>query len=301
MGAPPNEEQLANMMSDPATAQALNEALDNPVFLDHLINSNPLLRNMPNAREMFRSPLLRSMISNPDYIRQAMRMQRQFRGGGDAGGFPAPGATDTTPADAPASNAAGANANAQGAGQLPPFSPFAMPPQGGMDPFGLFNPAMFAQAGQPGAAQGGSPYANPFAALFAPPGAPAAGTAASPTPAAGAGGDAQRSAEGATPAAGGAAGGAPTAQQPPAGLFPPAFFDPAAMTPERLNELMQLMGGQPLSPPPVADNRPPEERYADQLRQLNDMGFFDFDRNVAALRRSGGSVQGAIEHLLGGG
>ena len=45
----------------------------------------------------------------------------------------------------------------------------------------------------------------------------------------------------------------------------------------------------------------PEERYADQLRQLNDMGFFDFDRNVAALRRSGGSVQGAIEHLLGGG
>jgi len=48
------------------------------------------------------------------------------------------------------------------------------------------------------------------------------------------------------------------------------------------------------------DNRPPEERYADQLRQLNDMGFYDFDRNVAALRRSGGSVQGAINELLGG-
>ncbi len=32
---------------------------------------------------------------------------------------------------------------------------------------------------------------------------------------------------------------------------------------------------------------PPEERYAEQLRQLNDMGFYDFDRNVAALRRSG--------------
>lgn len=48
------------------------------------------------------------------------------------------------------------------------------------------------------------------------------------------------------------------------------------------------------------DNRPPEERYAEQLRQLNDMGFYDFDRNVAALRRSGGSVQGAINELLGG-
>lgn len=47
-----------------------------------------------------------------------------------------------------------------------------------------------------------------------------------------------------------------------------------------------------------ADNRPPEERYENQLRQLNDMGFFDFDRNVEALRRTGGSVQGAIEYLL---
>ena len=47
-----------------------------------------------------------------------------------------------------------------------------------------------------------------------------------------------------------------------------------------------------------ADNRPPEERYESQLRQLNDMGFFDFDRNIEALRRTGGSVQGAIEYLL---
>ncbi|EDK44145.1 deubiquitination-protection protein dph1 [Lodderomyces elongisporus NRRL YB-4239] len=49
---------------------------------------------------------------------------------------------------------------------------------------------------------------------------------------------------------------------------------------------------------PPQDNRPPEERYESQLRQLNDMGFFDFDRNVEALRRTGGSVQGAIEYLL---
>lgn len=48
------------------------------------------------------------------------------------------------------------------------------------------------------------------------------------------------------------------------------------------------------------DTRPPEIRFESQLRQLNDMGFFDFDANVRALRRSGGSVQGAIEHLLSG-
>lgn len=55
----------------------------------------------------------------------------------------------------------------------------------------------------------------------------------------------------------------------------------------------------PVSAPAAApDNRPPEERYEDQLRQLNEMGFSDFDMNVAALRRSGGHVQGAIDYLL---
>ena len=54
--------------------------------------------------------------------------------------------------------------------------------------------------------------------------------------------------------------------------------------------------GNPPSQPP--DNRPPEDRYAEQLRQLNDMGFYEFERNVEALRRTGGSVQGAVEYLL---
>ncbi|KAG7193930.1 uncharacterized protein KQ657_005129 [Scheffersomyces spartinae] len=52
------------------------------------------------------------------------------------------------------------------------------------------------------------------------------------------------------------------------------------------------------SPAAPADTRPPEERFETQLGQLNDMGFYDFDQNVAALRRTGGSVQGAIEYLL---
>lgn len=73
-----------------------------------------------------------------------------------------------------------------------------------------------------------------------------------------------------------------------------------------MQQMMQMFGGgagaggMPAAPAAPADTRPPEERYEEQLRQLNDMGFYDFDRNVAALRRSGGSVQGAIEHLLSG-
>lgn len=65
--------------------------------------------------------------------------------------------------------------------------------------------------------------------------------------------------------------------------------------------LASMFGAPSQSSQPVEqDNRPPEERYEQQLRQLNDMGFFEFDRNVAALRRSGGSVQGALDSLLNG-
>lgn len=46
------------------------------------------------------------------------------------------------------------------------------------------------------------------------------------------------------------------------------------------------------------DSRPPEVRYEEQLRQLNEMGFNEFDRNVEALRRTGGIVQFAVEYLL---
>ncbi|CDR37539.1 CYFA0S01e11716g1_1 [Cyberlindnera fabianii] len=76
-------------------------------------------------------------------------------------------------------------------------------------------------------------------------------------------------------------------------------FDPAMM-----QAMMNSMGGGGFGgfggAPAAEDNRPPEERYESQLRQLNDMGFNDFDSNVRALRRSGGSVQGAVESLLNG-
>ena len=38
----------------------------------------------------------------------------------------------------------------------------------------------------------------------------------------------------------------------------------------------------------------------DQLRQLNDMGFTDYNRNISALRRTGGNVEAAIEMLVSG-
>ncbi|KAK9370203.1 hypothetical protein V1509DRAFT_617036 [Lipomyces kononenkoae] len=72
----------------------------------------------------------------------------------------------------------------------------------------------------------------------------------------------------------------------------------AAPNPMFSPEMFNLMMGG--TAPAAEDNRPPEERYEAQLQQLNELGFFDFDRNVRALRRSGGNVQGAIEALLDG-
>ncbi|KAI5952940.1 hypothetical protein CANMA_005041 [Candida margitis] len=83
---------------------------------------------------------------------------------------------------------------------------------------------------------------------------------------------------------------------PFAGLFPNGIppIDPAALFGGAGGA-----GGSPFGQPNApADNRPPEERYESQLRQLNDMGFYEFERNIEALRRTGGSVQGAIEYLL---
>lgn len=302
MGAPPNEDQMAEMLSNPMIAQTMNEALNNPNFIDYMIRSNPTLANMPNAREMLQSPYFRNMMTNPDAIRMAARMRRMLQGGGDAA-FPAPGATDNTPAGAP--GAAGASNT------------------GNDDPLR----ALFGAAGGPFG--GANAAANPFAGLFgmAPPGAPASGAGANAQTPAPAGQTAASAGNTSAPAGGNTSTQSQTgsAAQPPnpfealfggfgqgglgaqgagAGANNPFGLPP--MTPEAMQQLAQLWGsgagmgglGSPLAAAPPADNRPPEERYAEQLRQLNDMGFFDFDRNITALRRSGGSVQGAVDYLL---
>lgn len=291
MGPPMDEEALTRMMADPNAQQALNEVLNNPDVVNHLIESNPMLRNVPNAREIIQSPFMRQMMTNPQMMTQMMRMRRSMAGGGGSA-FPAPGATDNTPADGSGAtggnNAAGNNAAAN-----PFMNPFMMMPgmggfgggEGGQDG-GVMNMLAQMQAAQ---AQASSAQRG------------AGDAAAGTTPSTGAGATTGTQ----------AAGQGDAQNQPPANPFAALFGAPGAgaagagaganpfgMTPEMMQSMLQLMGtggGAPAGPP---DNRPPEERYADQLRQLNDMGFFDFDRNVAALRRSGGSVQGAIEHLL---
>lgn len=302
MGPPPDSETMLNMLENPQFQSTLNEALQNPAMIDMMIQQNPMLRDIgPGARQIFQSPEFRRMLTDPQQLRQMMQMQRMM-GMGGAGGdsaFPAPGVTNTTagegqnqqqtpPANPFGQNAAGANPFAAlfGANANPFANPLAQPsantdtpnnqnqgdqsadrgttgegqaPEAAQNPFAsLFNPAMFGNAGQGG--QGGM---NPFNPQQNPFLRDPALMAQLMQGMGGQGGE-----------AGGAAGANPFASLLGGGGF----------------------GGFGAPQPP--DNRPPEERYAEQLRQLNDMGFFEFERNIEALRRTGGSVQGAVEYLL---
>ncbi len=288
MGPPPDPESMIALMENPQFASTMNEALQNPQIIDQMIQSNPLLRGMgPQVREAMQDPNFRRMMTDPAMMRQMAQMSRRVgfggggfggRGGGEA--FPAPGVTDTTPIP-------------EGEGTQPP-------PSAPLSPFGLLG--NMGGAGGPGGLDGlaallqGIGSANP--------------TSPGPT-------NTTTSPPGQGNAASGPTQGA--ANNPFANLAQnPLLQNPAVMqqllgamgggsgndaggTGNAFNPLAALFGPdglaaqQPAAPP---DNRPPEERYEAQLRQLNDMGFYEFERNIEALRRSGGSVQGAVEYLL---
>ncbi|KAF2017554.1 hypothetical protein BU24DRAFT_420584 [Aaosphaeria arxii CBS 175.79] len=330
LGPPPDPDQLLQMMDNPMFLSQMNEAMNNPAVIE-MMAQNPMIRNNPMMAEMIRNPEMRRMMFNPEMMRMQLRMQ-QAMGGGGGQRFTAPGATDNTP-QAGATNTGNSTAtpNQQNPAQDPLAGLFGAAGGAGgaggagANPFAnLFGPGAFApqqqnqnNSGTTGAATGTtqgaegtrdnatSPPPNPFGNLF---GAPPSGGQPNPIAEMTAqlmqdpeamraamnmfgqmnGGNSQPAfnpfgaAPGSNPsprATGGAAGAGSQAPNPFAALFGPG-------------------GG--FGTPPPQDSRPPEEVYEIQLRQLNEMGFFEFDRNVSALRRSGGNVQGAIEFLLSG-
>ena len=265
------------MLENPQFQSTMNEALQNPAMIDMMIQQNPMLRDMgPGVRQMMQSPEFRRMLTDPNSIRQAMQLQRAMGGlgGGGAasggGAFPAPGVTDTTPDENRGQNEA-----------APPVNPFMPGALGAGNPFAaLFGggnnaPTPSTTGGETGGTTGGQTNNNnnPFGVLLNP---------------------------------GGVGGINPFDPQQNPFLRDPALATQFAQAMGgqpgegggAANPLAALLGGGGLGALAPQDNRPPEERYAVQLGQLNDMGFFDFDRNIEALRRAGGSVQGAVEYLL---
>ncbi|PPS16409.1 hypothetical protein GOBAR_AA04230 [Gossypium barbadense] len=68
-----------------------------------------------------------------------------------------------------------------------------------------------------------------------------------------------------------------------------------------LDLLMNMFGGLGAGSLSVPNqpNVPPEELYATQLSQLREMGFYDTEENIRALRATSGNVHAAVERLLG--
>ncbi|KAJ1877765.1 hypothetical protein LPJ71_011158 [Coemansia sp. S17] len=62
------------------------------------------------------------------------------------------------------------------------------------------------------------------------------------------------------------------------------------------NPFAGMMGQPPAAA--SANQAPPEERFQQQLQQLNDMGFWNAAQNIRALSITGGNVEAAIEYLL---
>jgi len=75
--------------------------------------------------------------------------------------------------------------------------------------------------------------------------------------------------------------------------------------PNLLQQMFGGFGGGPaassLGAAAPSDTRSPEERFQNQLQQLQEMGFVNASQNVRALLATGGNVHAAIEYILGGG
>merc|ERR1740138_3291 len=78
------------------------------------------------------------------------------------------------------------------------------------------------------------------------------------------------------------------------------------LNPDMMQQMMLAMQGGMgnglnggVAPPNPADTRPPEERFATQVQQLENMGFPDKHSNLQALAQTNGDVNQAINCLLG--
>ncbi|KAK3421157.1 hypothetical protein EUGRSUZ_G01858 [Eucalyptus grandis] len=66
-----------------------------------------------------------------------------------------------------------------------------------------------------------------------------------------------------------------------------------------IEQLINMFGGLGANTlTPSVPDVPPEELYATQLSQLQEMGFFDTQENIRALRATSGNVHAAVDRLL---
>lgn len=65
-----------------------------------------------------------------------------------------------------------------------------------------------------------------------------------------------------------------------------------------MNPMMNPFLMNPMMNPQAQNSSPPEERFATQLVQLQEMGFYDASENIRALSMTNGNVEAAVEWLF---
>ncbi|PWN31232.1 ubiquitin-domain-containing protein [Meira miltonrushii] len=261
-GMNPNDPNMfmTAMQSDEFRNQ-MRTMLSRPEVVDQIIASNPQLSSLPGIREMFQNEQFREFLLDPQSMARAAEFSRMMGGQGGAGGMGGLGGFGGGLGGFGGGAGAGAGAGRPTAGQAqwPPAGAFGTPSGGG-------DAAQRSTTEQQGATTG-SPAQQ------------------APNPFGGAGGGAggfpmfdpalmQQILGG---GAGGGAGGAGAGGNPFAAL---------------------LGGGGAGGNRSSSDARPPEERFSEQLSQMQAMGLTDGSANLRALLISGGSVEGAMSILF---
>lgn len=277
MGLNPRDpNMMMGLMQNPEVQRQMRDMMSRPEFVDQMISMNPQLQGMgPQMREMMRSEQFREMITNPETMQRMAQMSQMMEsaGLGGMGGLGGLGA-----------GLGGAGGN-NGGGQWPPPGAFGTPAgsnEGGNNGSGNGNNGNGQNWGfgsgigndNTNGRNNGRGNVGMFSGNF---------NGVGNTGGEGAGGQAAPNPFG-DPAFlqqmfGGGAGGFGFGGHGGLGGLGGAGAGGGAGAASR-------------------DTRPPEERFATQLEQMQSMGFYDGQANIRALLMAGGNVEGAIGILL---
>jgi ubiquilin len=268
-----NPQQLAGMMSNPIVQNSIQQMLQNPQLLQALLANNPLaqqLANNPQVAAALQNPDLYRQLSDPATLQMVTQMYNNMFGMGmGMGGMPGYG-VGVQPGQQPPS--ASAPTVSTGSPTNVPANTTGSNPQQPANPFAAINlePLISSLAQQQA---GGTPPVNTTST----PSANTTGTGSTPPSQAGI---------------------------PPGTTIPPPGSVPQfAGTMPGLGGTMPGLGTWPFFPiTPMAQQpvQDPEQRFAVQLQQLNDMGFTNRQLNIQCLLMSNGNVDLAIERMLNG-
>lgn len=267
-GMNPNDPNMfmTAMQSDEFRNQ-MRTMLSRPEVVDQIIASNPQLSSLPGIREMFQNEQFREFLLDPQSMARAAEFSRMMGGPNGAGGMGGMGGLGGLGGFGGfgGGGAGGAGRQAGGQAQWPPAGAFGTPSGGGDAAQRSGTEQQGATTGSTGSSGQQQTAPNPFGG------------------------------------AGGAGGGFP-------------MFDPALM--QQLlgggagggnaggaggNPFAALLGGGAgagAGNRASSDSRPPEERFSEQLAQMQAMGLTDGSANLRALLISGGSVEGAMSILF---